>query len=148
LASAQTFGFATVAGNPFCNYVQFTQLKPYAVWQGVDNLSACGLNHNATLVGISGHLSQTGNPAGFAVKGVTFADNIYDAFSYSYTGAQWEVTMNLKCSTKVYGWVGFAGVSGIVFGENDGWLTCTIPGKDAVATKGPTIGNVKLPKRK
>jgi hypothetical protein len=149
-ASAQSFGFYEFGGGLYCNYEQLTQLKPSGVWQGVDNLSACGLAYNATIVGISGKLTQTGNPAGFAVKGVAYADNIYDAFSYSYTGVQWYMVSALKCSNelKKYGWIGFASVSGLVFFDNYGFLTCAIPGRDMIPTNGPTIGFAKArPKR-
>ena len=150
-ASAQTFGFASVGGGLYCNYIQLSNVfgAPYTLWQGVDNTSACGHAYNATVVGIKGGMSAAGNPAGFSVVGVTYADNLYDAYSYGLTGAQWDVTQKLKCNAKHYGWIGFASVSGFVFGDNYGFLSCSIPGKNgAVATKGLSTGNAKVTKRK
>jgi hypothetical protein len=157
LASASsTFGFASVGGGLYCNYGSgFSNVfgPPFALWQGTDNLSACGHAYNATAVGIKGGLSAAGNPVGFGIAtgtGITYADNIYDAFSYGYTGAQWDVTQTTKCSDKLkkYGWVGFAGASGIVFGDNYGFVTCTIPGKGHAPTKGPSFGNAKAPAKR
>jgi hypothetical protein len=148
LASAQTFGFASVGGDLYCEYEVLQQLVPYDVWQGADNLSGCGVDHNATIVGISARLSAAENPARFSVKGVAYADNIYDAFSESYTGIQIFRITDLKCSTKKYGWVLFASISGEVFGDNYGYLSCNIPGKNGVvATRGLSAGG-KIPARK
>ena len=162
-ASAQTFvgGFGTAGGYYlYCNYeiLQNAFGAPYAVWQGSDILTTCGLSYNATVAGIKGGLSAAGNPAGFAVTGVTYADNIYDAEGLSYTGAQWDVTSALKCVKKnkktgkygpKYGWIGFAGLSGTVFGDNYGYLTCDIPGKTEAPVKaGMSIGSAKAPARK
>jgi hypothetical protein len=145
LASAQSFGFESAGGRLECNYEQLSHPNGYGsdVWQGVDNLTACGvpLPYSAFIVGVSGGLTKAGNPAGFALKGVAYADNIYDAFSPPYTGAQWFVVTNLKCSSKKFGWIGFASYAGLVFGANYGYLSCTIPGKDgAVASNRLTTG--------
>src|ERR1700690_431038 len=78
-ASAQTFGFESVGGGLYCNYEVLQQLTPYGVWQGTDGLTSCGRPVNATIAGIPANLTAAGNPAGFGVKGVTYADNIYDA---------------------------------------------------------------------
>jgi hypothetical protein len=52
------------------------------------------------------------------------------------------VLTNLKTSSKKYGWVGYAGVSEIIFGDNYGFLTSSIPGKAGVqATRGTSLGN-------
>jgi len=152
-ASAQTFGFATTGGAYlYCNYEQLVQLSPYAVWQGVDNFSACGLLVNGTIVGISGKISKAQNPLGFALKGVTYADNLYDAFYYFDTGAQWDVTSNLKCydlgaKKPKLGWMGLASSYGYIFGDNFGVLSCDIPGKSKAPVKGIAIGGAKAPKK-
>ncbi|MGA2423084.1 MAG: hypothetical protein ABSG07_03695 [Terriglobales bacterium] len=116
---------------------------------GFDNLSACGINHNATIIGITAKLPKAENPAGdFSIDGVAYADNIYDAISESYTGIQIFRVTNLKCSTKKYGWILFAGYGGSIFGDNFGFLSCKIPGKDGVvATRGLSTGS-KIPVRK
>jgi len=149
LASAQTFGFLSVEGrNEFCDYEVLQQLVPYDVWQGSDVLSACNVSVNATIVGVSAKLSAAENPVGFPLKGVAYADNIYDAFSQSYTGQQVLRITDLKCSREKYGWILFAGISGIMLGDNYGYLSCEIPGKNgAVATRGLSTGS-ELPVRK
>jgi hypothetical protein len=149
-ASAQTFGFASVGGGLYCNYEILQQLAPYDAWQGVDNLSMCtgrrGVTLNATLVGISGGFTRTQNPLDFRVKGVALADNIYDAFSLTYNGTQYLVVSALECSSQKYGWIGLTTMSGLVFSDNYGYLSCQIPGRDgAVATRGPSAGgNAKV----
>ncbi len=160
-ASAQTFGFASVGSGLYCNYVQLSNAfgAPFTVWQGVDNLSACGAALNATVVGVKGGLSKVGNPGGFAASGVTYADNIYDAQSGFYSGAQWDVSQKLTCNkvnkktglyNVAYSWIGFASVSGFVFGDNYGYVTCTIPSAShSQATKGPSTGKYSnVPARK
>ncbi len=133
-ASAQSFGFSSGGGPEICNYEVLHQLEPYDVWEGEDNLSLCGIDHNATIVGVSVKLSRAGNPAGFKLMGVAYADNIYDAFSGFYTGEQWFMITNLTCSNKKgpFGWIGFVSLSGVLFGDNYGWLTCYIPGRNGV----------------
>jgi hypothetical protein len=150
-ASAQTFGFESVGGGLFCNYEVLQQVVPYGIWQGEDVLSACGAEVNATIDGVTANLTAAGNPAGFGIKGVTYADNIYDAFALGYTGAQWDVETALTCVSAThpkYGWIGFASVSGFIFGDNYGYLSCTIPGKGPAPTLGLSTGNNKAPARK
>lgn len=155
-ASAQTFGFGTAGGSYlYCNYEVLQQLAPYDVWQGTDVLTTCYLSYNATIVGVSGGLKGAASPIGVSIKGVTYADNLYDAASLYYTGAQWDVTSNLKCAkvkngryTGKYGWIGFAGYSGYIFGDNFGFLTCAIPTKGKTPTKGLSTGSAKAPHRK
>ena len=147
-ASASTFGFESTGHGLYCNYIIITPFD-LAIWQGDDILTvACGASFNATVVGVSGGVSKANNPLGFAVKGVTYADNIYDADAEGYTGAQWDVTENLKCSEKKLGWMGWASISSFVFGDNYGYLSCNIPGRGAVATKGMSIGNAKAPAKR
>ncbi len=152
-ASAQTFGFESIGHGLYCNYEVLNQgaLGGSDVWQGEDVISTCGAPVNATIDGVSGGLSAAGNPVGFQVtRGVTYADNIYDAFASEYTGAQWDVVTALSCKSKHYGWIGFASVSGFIFGDNYGYLSCTIPGKNgAVAAKGLSTGSAaQVPARK
>lgn len=148
-ASAQTFGFESVGHGLYCNYEQLTNVFG-AVYQGVDNLSACGAPFNATVAGNKADLTAVGNPVGFNIVGVAYADNIYDADAEGYTGAQWEVVSGLSCPAKRYGWIGFASVSGFVFGDNYGYLSCSIPGKKgASATRGLSTGSAQqIPARK
>ncbi len=151
-ASAQTFGFESIGHGLYCNY-EVLGIYSGNVWQGLDVLSSCGAPVNATIAGVSADLSAAGNPAGFQIsKGVAYADNIYDAFAEGYTGAQWDVVTATKCSLKgqKYGWIGFASVSGFVFGDNYGYLDCNFPGKNGVvATRGLSTGsNAQLPARK
>ncbi len=150
LASAQTFGFLSVEGqDEFCDYEVLQQLVPYDVWQGSDVLSPCNGPVNATIVGVSARLSAADNPIGFSLKGVAYADNIFDAFSESYTGLQLLRITDLKCSTKKYGWVLFASISGEIFGDNYGYLSCNIPGKNGVvATGGLSTGSKPFPAKK
>ena len=152
-ASAQTFGFESIGGGLYCNYEVLQQLTPFGVWQGEDVLSACGAPVNATIAGVTANLTASGNPAGFGIKGVTYADNIYDAFALEYTGAQWYVATDRKCkaSPKLFlncRWIGFASVSGFVFGDNYGYLSCSIPGKGRAPTLGLSTGSAKAPARK
>jgi hypothetical protein len=153
-AQAGTFGFGTAGGDYlYCNYIQLSNYSG-AVWQGVDNLSACGHSFNATVVGVSGKLAKALNPfVAATVNGATYADNLYDAYSYGLTGAQWDVTENKACTNlgakkAKIGWVGIASASGFVFGANYGTLACSIPGKGNAPVKGLSIGNAKAPHRK
>ena len=144
-AAAQTFGFLSVGLGVYCNY---EQLHGPVLFSGFDNLSECGVSHNATIVGL---LATVPKSEGLPVsgKGVIYADNLYDAYSYTYTGSQWLVYSLLKCSSKHYGWIGFAGYNGLIFGDNYGYLSCKIPGKGAVATKGVSWGKFsKAPVKK
>ena len=153
LASAQTFvfGFGSAGGSYlYCNYeiLQNAYGAPFAVWQGVDNLILCGSNTNANIGGFSGGLSASANPAGFAVKGVIYADDIYDTFSQAYVGAQWFVVTALKCAklkngrySGKYGWIGFVVTENVVFGANYGYLSCQLPGQPGSPPyKGATAG--------
>ncbi len=137
-ASAQTFGFASAGGSYlYCNYEILVQLKPSAVWEGADIVvPLCGGRLNGDIVGSSGGITASGNPAGFSVKGVTYADDIYDAYSDSFTATQWYVISELKCAKLKngryegkYGWIGFAAASAVVFGDNYGYLSCQLPGQ-------------------
>ncbi len=155
-ASAQTFGFESIGHGLYCNYEVLQQgaLGGSDVWQGEDVISTCGAQVNATIAGVFAGLSATGNPAGFQVtRGVQYADNIYDAFALEYSGAQWTVVTETKCAGPKfpkYGWIGFASVSGFIFGDNYGYLSCNIPGQNgAVASKGLSTGSAaQVPARK
>src|SRR5271167_4182721 len=119
-AGAQTFGFESVGHGLYCNY-EILQNVAGNVWQGLDVLTTCGAPLNATIAGVKATLTAAGNPAGFHVDGIQYADNIYDAFSLGYTGAQWSVSSALRCRNNAYGWIGFASVSGFIFGDNYGY---------------------------
>ena len=130
--SAQTFGFLSVGGGEYCNYIQLQKFGG-AIWQGTDNLSACGLpiplNVNGTIAGVTASISEKNNPVRIPINGVAYADSLYDASNYQYTGIQWFVLTDLKVNpgTPKYGWVGFASISGFIYGANYGYLTTTIP---------------------
>jgi hypothetical protein len=150
-ASAQTFGFVSVGISTlnYCNYEVLHQLAPYDVWEGSDVLTPCGVSQNATIAGSSVKLSAKQNPVGFKLKGVAYADNIYDAFSEAYTGAQWFVITNLECSLKEFGWIGFASASGVIFGSNYGWLWPCGPEARKAAANGHRLSiGANLPVRK
>lgn len=155
LVSAQTFGFATAGGDYlFCNYEQLS-MGADDFWSGIDNLSVCGLSHNSTLVGFGATTPNKGQPA-FG-KGVVLADNIYDAYSYGFTGAQEALFTKLKCNKVdqfghykgAPGWMIVAAESGFIFGENYGFLSCTLPtaGDSKVISHGPA-GKVPARQRK
>lgn len=136
-ASAQTFGFASTGSALYCNYEQLTGgwIGP-DVYGGIDNLSVCGAN-SGTIAGFAASIpaaTKSGLPSGGA--GVVYGDNLYDAEYAYYTGAQWTVWSKLKCNkankktglfTGAYSWIGIAGVSGEIFGDNYGYLSCTLP---------------------
>jgi len=143
-ASAQTFGFASVGGGLYCNYEQLTYSGTGA-WGGLDNLSACGSGVNSTIAGFNATLPPDGQVTGGA--GVVYGDSIYAALSAD-PFAQWTVFTRLTCNKQnrygqyegKYGWVGAAAFSGFYVGGNQGFLSCSIPGKaGAQATKGPSI---------
>ncbi len=143
-ASAQTLRLVSSDGSLDCGYV-LTQLTPYDVWEGYSE--PCGGLASSTIVGISGGLSKAGNPGAFPVKGVVFADNAYDAFSGTFTGAQLFIATNLKCSSKKYGWISFAGMSGLVFGVDMGYVSCNSR-MEAGRKQLPVISHSKAPARK
>jgi hypothetical protein len=146
LASAQTFGFASSGGlGLYCNYEQLNYAG-LGAWGVVDNLSPCGAPLNATGSGFTAQTPNLGLPV--YGKGVVYGDNIYDAFSLGFTGAQWTVFTRLKCNDQYpsgqykgkWSWIGLAGFSGFIFGDNFGFLSCSIPGGDSVS-HGTTVGN-------
>ena len=144
-AGSWSFGFLSVdGGGPYCNFEQINNndtdgvpgLSGGAIYEGFDNLSACGVSYNATIDGYGPYTLPKGVTfAGAAVhvtKGAVYGDNIYDAFSESYTGEQWTVATSLSCSktcapTKNSWWIGIASYSNFVFGDNAGPLSCTLP---------------------
>lgn len=140
-ASAQTFGFASTGGFLYCNYEQLSSAG-LGEWGGIDNFSACGLPVNGTISGYNALLSAYGESVGGA--GVIYGDSIYAVLSGD-PYAQWTVFTKLKCNkqnrygvyTGGYGWIGVAAFSGYFAGSNQGYLSCSIPGKNGVsATKG------------
>jgi hypothetical protein len=148
------FGFISyTGGSEFCNYEQFTTGNPMGgtqpfFLQGVDNLTAaCGLFYDATIEGVAVSVpgaKLTGLPGGLAGKDYVYADNLYDAFYLGFSQEQWLVITKTEASTiqkNHFGWVGFASYGGFIFGDNYGFLTATIPGKDA-AIHGTTIGKL------
>ena len=149
LASAQTFGFLNAAGTSlYCDYEVLSPATAYGktVWQSVHNLAVCGYPVNATMVGAGGggtfkDVSQK-TKAKVKIKGVLLADNLYDAGTESYSGAQWFMTSNLTASSTEYGWYGIGSFSGSIFGDNFGYLTTTIPGPHGEHASGGLINGM------
>jgi hypothetical protein len=154
LVSAQTFGFASASGAYlYCNYEQLTYVGN-DIWEGIDNTSVCG-GHNSTLVGFGATTPNKGQLA-FG-KGVVLADNLYDAYSYAYTGAQAALFTKLKCNKLdqghykgAPGWITVSAISGFVFGDNYGYLSCTVPkaGDRAAMSRGPAAGRMPARQKK
>ena len=145
VAGQWSFGFCGVGGSLYCNFEQINNNNTYGVkgipvngpiYEGLDNLNACGLSVNATINGFGPFTLPKGVTFGgykvYVKKGVIYADNIYDAFSDAYTGEQWTLLTPLTCKTKkgqpTY-WLGIASFSNFVFGDNSNSLSCTIPAK-------------------
>ncbi len=154
LASAQTpgqtyaFGFVSADGVQFCNYELMQQYSSNsAIWEGLDVLDACGIFPpvEATIVGATANIPAANNPVHVPIKGVVYADNLYDATNYGYTGIQWFVLTALTPSTSKYGWVGFASYEGIIYGAEYGYLTATLPD---VKTSSHILSNGKKVKPK
>jgi hypothetical protein len=156
LASAQTFGFASAGGvYLFCNYEQLSG-GAEDIWSGIDNLSVCNLKPNATLIGFGATTPNKGQPA-FG-KGVVLADNLYDAYSYTYTGVQEVLFTKLKCNKVdqfghfkgAPGWMVVVAISGFMFGDNYGALSCSIPkaGDRAAMSRGPIAGRMPARQKK
>jgi hypothetical protein len=142
-ASAQTytFGFAGLGSGLYCNYEQLTYYGG-GLWSGVDNLSACGFPVNATISGFTVKFPKT-KPAVAHGPGVVYGDSIYATYSGDVL-AQWTMYTKLKCNKRgptgyigPYYWEGVASFSGFLAGTNQGWLTCSIPGRNGVV---PTLG--------
>ena len=145
-ASAQTFGFLSAGGiGEYCNFEQL-YAQGSDVYAGLDNLSACGLEVNADIIGVGVSIPAT-LAAGLPVtgKGMVYGDTIYDTFCDCYSGEQWTVMTQLHASHKLrdYGWVGVAGYYGFFFGDNYGYLSSTIPGAEA-ASRGTSAGKGNL----
>jgi len=146
-ASNWTFGFESTGHGLYCDYVQINNNSfSSVVYGGVHNLEiGCDEIENAAIAGFAGNLSAKTNPHGFATKGVIYGDSIYIEFCGVYY-FQWTVAQNLKCSEKKFGWIGIADYasnagSGFIFGDNYGYLSCNIPGKNGKRHNGySTIG--------
>lgn len=144
-ASAQSFGFASVSGGLYCNYIVVSDQGGVGI-VGTDNLSACGSSVNSVIAGFVATVPNRGQPAHGA--GVVYGDSIY-AVTSDDSQAMWAVFDKLKCSKQnksgkyvgALGWEGIAAFSGFFAGTNEGYVSCTIPGKNGMApTKGPTTG--------
>ncbi|MGA9353570.1 MAG: hypothetical protein WBV46_07755 [Terriglobales bacterium] len=172
VASAQTFGFASVGGGEYCNYEQLVN-NGDDVWSGVDNnIDVCyaglGLSYNGAIAGFTAALPNAGLPVHGA--GVDYGDSTYEAqeadideyyadLGYGNLGYfstdEWTVHTALKCNKQnpntgaykgAYSWIGVAGSSfGFYFGDNYGFLSCSIPAKGdkAAAKLGPSFGKSK-----
>lgn len=143
IASGQTFGFASVGGALYCNYLVFT-VEGGGIVTGYDNLSACGSSVNSTILGFFATVPNDGPAAHGA--GIVYGDSIF-ATLYGETTAQWEGFIKLKCNKQKNGkyigppgWEGVAAISGFFAGVNYGPLSCSIPGKNGkVATRGTIV---------
>lgn len=159
----------TSAGNQYqyCN-------SEYIVWggshnfymEGIDDLEGCDVGTYATIEGVKVSIAGYDDSPVYTGPAYAYADNIYDAFSGSYTGFQWFVITQTKPSNKTdfaqyhYGWVGYVGFEGYEYLLNYGFLT-TLPselpglgypnaelvGDVKQASRNQTIpGAVKIPK--
>lgn len=154
-ASAQTytFGFADTNGDLYCNYEQFS-IGSQGLVSGIDNLSACGISTNGSLVGLQGKFPLLGPK--YVTAGATLTDNSVEL--EGCTGEQVILYTALKCSQPdkngkyhgKYGWLMVLAIDGYIVGENYGYLSCTIPAKgdgDALM-RGTTWGNLREKLRK
>ena len=148
-ASAQSFGFASASGALYCNYIVVGSDQEGVGIVGVDNLSACGDSLNSTIAGFVATVPNRGQAAHGA--GVVYGDSIY-AVTSGDSQAMWAVFNKLKCNkvnksghyTGPLGWYGIAAFSGFAAGTNEGYVSCTIPGKNgAASTKGPSTGAMR-----
>jgi len=129
-----TLGFASPADLFLdCDYEQIQwggSNNFYA--QGIDNLTACSgtANPYATMTGVKVSITAADGSPVTSGPAYAFADNIYDAFSGSYTGDEWLLITQTKPSKLLhhFGWVGYVGFSGYEFIANYGYLTASIPG--------------------
>jgi len=146
IASGQTFGFASVNGALYCDYLVITYDQD-GIIAGYDNLSACGSSVNATISGFHATVPNDGPSAHGA--GIVYGDSIY-ATLYGFMNAQWTLFSKLKCNkqnkfgqyTGAPGWEGVAAFSGFFSGVNAGPLSCSIPGKNGkAATRGSTVSH-------
>jgi hypothetical protein len=154
-ASAQSFGFASVGGGQYCDYEQLVN-NGDDVYSGIDNFSPCGFyfydDLNGALSGFTASLPSAGLPVHGA--GVDYGDTAYvaeyvDLYDILVNDI-WTVHTALKCNKEKdgqfkgnYSWIGVAGSSfGFYFGDNYGFLTCTLPskGNKNVVAHGPANG--------
>jgi hypothetical protein len=154
-ASAQgsaTLGF-TSAGDLqlYCNFeqIQWGGSNNFYI-QGVDNgQTACLTTNNATVEGNRVFITASDGAPVINGPAYAYADNIYDAFSNTYTGLQWYVITQIKPSgpicilpcTKHYGWVGYVGVSGLEFLGNYGYLSASTPADNKAKMPVKSISN-------
>ncbi len=149
-ASAQSFGFLSTEGGEYCDY-EYIYDWDGGIWAGDHILTVgCGYPYNGTQVGATTSLTSATNPLGFAIKGVAMADNIFDAIYEEFTGYNALYITQVPEKKQVcdsddphpdkYGWEAWFGVSSEIFAYNYGCLTSSIPGKNAVATRGTSFG--------
>jgi hypothetical protein len=156
-ASAQTytFGFADANGDLYCDYEQLVVSSGTAA--GIDNLSGCGMSINATLIGGAAKDPQLAQNFPVIV-GAILADNILDLDAGSFTDSQAVLFQALKCNKPdkngkyhgKYGWLIVVAEEGIIYGDNYGYLSCTIPTKgdgDALM-RGTSMGKLREKLRK
>jgi hypothetical protein len=135
-----TFGFLGPDGvYQYCNYETFTTGgRDNFYMQGYDVLSACPSSSvsSATIVG-SAITVPTAAGAPVRGKAYVYADQLFDAYSGTYTGEQWLV-ITKTAPTKVkfgnYSWVAYIGISGYEFLGGYGFLTTNIPSAATKAT--------------
>ncbi len=147
-AGSFSFGFLNYTGAlQYCNCEVFTTFGPDTFYlEGMDVLSACpgSANPFSTIEGfaITVPAAAVGS-AGFLQKGITgkafvYADNIYDAYYGSYTGAQSTVitkTVAGPIKANKWDWDLMLGFSGSEMLQGYGFLTsCNIPRTKTVGT--------------
>ena len=137
-------------GDLFCDYEQLTASGGEI--GGIDNLSGCGFTDNATLIGGTATDPALAQQASVKVNAI-LADNILDVESGTFTDSQSVIFQSLKCNNPdksgkyhgKYGWLLVVASEGFTFGENFGYLSCTIPAKgdgDALM-RGTILGKLR-----
>jgi hypothetical protein len=129
-----TLGFETPGDLGLsCNYeqIQYGGSNNFYM-QGIDNLTACDGTQNAysTIEGVKVSVTPADGTPVLTGPAYAYADNLYDAFSASYTGDQWLVITQTTPSKLLrhYGWVGYVGFSGLEFIADYGYLSASYPG--------------------
>ena len=149
-AQSYTFGFLSASGvNEYCNYEQFTTGgKGNFYLQGYDVLSLCpgspvagaAINGFAINVPVAAFAPVSG-------KAYVYANQIYDAYSGSWTQEQW-VVITKTAPTKIQfgkeSWAGWVGFFGYEFLGNMGFLTSTLPSAAQKPLLKTTIGTQTL----
>jgi hypothetical protein len=145
-----TLGFATPGGEfLMCDYeqIQYGGYNNFYM-QGIDNITdACSAEFgNATVEGVKISITPADGSPVLTGPAYAYADNVYDAFSDAFTGAQWFVITQTKPSKllKHYGWAGYLGIDGYEFLADYGYLTSELPGSSSKPVLNHTAAGAAL----